>query len=249
MDTINNKEINTLTMMVVKSDPMNSKYGAVENLTRAGNAIANTNLDKCQNSIGGDSIYGAHSLKIAASTGDLYKTVYCVDNAAIVTGVNGKKGTKEQFDDDKFKLSGLDNKNIYFINTSGDDNYSTHADMTVERGRAYVPVSKTANISQDQVKESFTYTGIKLVAESCPNSKIHIVYQCEDTAKNYQKENFPPALDELANRYSNVWNDSDKWDEYASKKYKTHSEGNYIPHDLAEAESTIDPNFSDRYKI
>ena len=254
MNTINNKEINTLSMMVVKSDPMNSKYGAVANLTRAGNAMAGTNLNKCQNSIGGDSIYGAHSLKLAASTGDLYKTVYCVDNAAIVTGVNGKAGTKEQFaslDD----LKGLDNKNIYFINTSGDDNYSMHADMTlgkdgkVKRGRAYVPVSNTKTISVDQVKESFTYTGIELVAQNCPNSKIHIVYQCEDTAKAYQRENFPVALDQLADKYGNVWNDSENWSEYASKLYQTHSQGNYIPHDLNEAASTIDPNHSRNYRI
>ena len=234
---IQNKEINTVTMMVVKQDPLNDKYGAVTSLTKMANKAANTNLTKCQNIIGGDSVYGAHSLKIAASNGDLYKTVYCVDNAAIVTGVNGKAGTKEQFSS-LDQLKGLDGKNVYFISTSGDDNYAMGADMSVQRGRAYVNVGTRGNITTEQVKNSFTYTGIELVAKTCPNAKVHIVYQDQDTAKNYQKTNFPKALDELASKYSNVTNNSKDWDKYASKKYKTHSEGNYIPHDLASAFTT-----------
>ena len=248
VNAIDKEEINTITMKVVKSDPFNSKYDTVESLTKMTNTVANTDLSKCENIIGGDSVYGAHSLKIAASTGDLYSTVYCIDNAAIVTGYNGKAGTKEQFDSLE-DLKGLDGKNIYFINTSGDDNYAMGADMSVERGRAYVPVGSNGNISVDQVKNSFTYTGIELVAKNCPNSKIHIVYQDQDTAKSYQSTNFPIALDQLASQYSNVWNDSDSWDDYISKKYKTHSEGNYIAADLASAETTNNPNYDNNYNI
>ena len=60
--------------------------------------------------------------------------------------------------------------------------------------------------------------------------------------------NFPKALNELDQKYSNVWNDSSKWDQFASKKYQTHSEGNYIPHDLASAASTTNPNYDNSYK-
>ena len=229
VNTIQNREINTVTMMVVKQDPLAGKYDAVKSITKMGNNAANTNLKKCQNIIGGDSVYGAHSLKIAASSGDLYKTVYCVDNAAIVTGENGKAGTKEQFSSVN-ELKGLDGKNVYFINTSGDDNYAMGADMSIQRGRAYVSVNN--------IKNSFTYTGIELVAKNCPNAKVHIVYQDQDTAKAYQKTKFPEALNELASKYKNVTNNSKDWDKYAAKKYKTHSEGNYIPHDLASAAST-----------
>ena len=239
-NTIQNKEINSVTMMVMKQDPLNDKYGTVASLTKMANKAANTNLNKCHNIIGGDSIYGAHSLKIAASTGDLYKTIYCVDNAAIVTGYNGKAGTKEQFSSLE-ELKGLDGKDIYFISSSGDDNYATGADMSVQRGRAYVQIGSRGNISSEQVKASFTYTGIELVAQTCPNANIHIVYQDQDTSKAYQRTNFPKALDELASKYKNVTNNSKDWDNYASKKYKTHSEGNYIPHDLASAATTINP--------
>lgn len=240
VNAIDKEEINTITMKVIKQDPFNSKYDTVASLTKMANTVANTDLSKCENVIGGDSVYGAHSLKIAASTGNLYKTVYCIDNAAIVTGYNGKAGTKEQFDSID-QLKGLDGKNIYFINTSGDDNYAMGADMSIERGRAYVPVGSGGNISVEQVKNSFTYSGIDLVAQTCPNAKIHIVYQDQDTAKSYQSTNFPIALDQLADKYPNVWNDSKSWDDYISKKYKTHSEGNYIAADLASAASTKNP--------
>lgn len=247
VNTIQNRKINCVSMMVIKKDPMGENYDTVRSITKMANQAANTNLTKCKNIIGGDSVYGAHSLKIAASSGDLYDTVYCVDNAAIVTGYNGKARTKEQFSSID-ELKGLDGKNIYFINTSGDDNYATGADMSVQNGRAYVQLGSRGNVSTEDVKHSFTYTGIELVAKTCPNAKVHIVYQDQDTSKGYQKTNFPKALNELDSRYSNIWNDSSKWDLFANKKYKTHSEGNYIPHDLASAASTTNPNYDNAYK-
>ena len=247
VNTIQNRNINSVTMMVIKKDPMGENYNTVRSITKMANQAAGTDLNKCKNIIGGDSVYGAHSLKIAASSGDLYDTVYCVDNAAIVTGYNGKARTKEQFSSID-QLKGLDGKNIYFINTSGDDNYATGADMSVKNGRAYVQLGSRGNISSETVKHSFTYTGMELVAKTCPNAKIHIVYQDQNTAKGYQRTNFPKALNELDQKYSNVWNDSSKWDQFASKKYQTHSEGNYIPHDLASAASTTNPNYDNSYK-
>ena len=228
VNTIDNRDINTVTVKIVKRDPLNNNYDTVTDITKAANKAAGTDLSICQNIIGGDSVYGAHSLKLAAYNGDLYKTVYCVDNAAIVTGENGRARTKEQFNSID-ELKGLDGKNVYFISASGDDNYAYGA----VGPRAYTPVSR--------IEDSFTYTGIELVAKNCPNAKVHIVYQDQDTQKESQRTTNPAALDALASRYSNLTNDSKKWDEFAAKKYKYHSQGNYIPHDLASADSTIYP--------
>lgn len=252
-DSINTREINTFTMMVIKQDPLREKYDTVASITKMGNKIAGTD-SKCSNIIGGDSVYGFHSLRIASQNGDLYDTVYCVDNAAIVTDQNGKAGTKEQFDSIE-ELKGLDNKNIYFINVSGDDNYSTGVEKVPDGDKyhitnAYVHLDKDKSVSYEELQTSFTYSGIKMVAEECPNSKIHIVYQClGPDLKKYEVETFPQAFDDLADYYGNVWNDSKDWNDYAYKYYTSHSQGNYVPHDLASAESTINPNFSDKYEI
>ena len=252
--TVEDRETNSINMMVIKQDPFNERYGTLTSLTKACNEAVNTNLKKCHNSIGGDSIYGAHSLKIAANSGDLYDTVYCVDNAAIVDNLNGKAGTKEQFKDLE-ELSGLNGKNIFFINTSGDDNYSYGVKKKKDKDGneyiydAYALVGTKDYVSEEEVKNSFTYTGIELVAETCPDAKIHILYQAEDAERGYQTENFPKALDELASRFDNVSNDSKMWKLFASEYYHTHSEGNFIPHDLVAALSTIVPNYQDIYSM
>lgn len=220
-DVINNRSTNSVVLKITKySEKVHfDKYDEVATATKFTNQVANTDLNNCQNVIAGDSIYGAHSLKIAARSGDLYQTVYCVDNAALVTDINAHRNSKEQFSTIE-DLKGLDGKNVIFMSASGDDN------LACRFGN-----SAMTKCNYDQ---AYTYTGVRLVCETCPNAKVSFIYQ---PTKSYQNK-IASLYKNLENEYSNFSYDTTAWDSYARKRYEYHSGGNYIVSDLAEAPAT-----------
>ena len=177
-------------------------------------ATAIATLKSCHNIIAGDSAYGANALKVAAASGDLYQTVYCINNAAIVAGENGVAGTKTQFATLE-ELKGLDGKDIWFINAPGDEN--------LNRGEGKPWSTK---LPYDR---SYVYTGIKLITENCPNAKVHFVtneaqvkdkeYVMVDLYKNYSAPNYSY--------------DSAQWPNITSTSIREHSGGHNVVYDAA----------------
>ncbi len=220
-DVINKRNTNSVVLKITKySEKVHfDKYSEVATATKFTNQVAKTDLNNCQNVIGGDSVYGAHSLKIAAKSGDLYQTVYCVDNAALVTDINARRNNKEQFSTIE-ELKGLDGKNVIFMSASGDDNLACHYG--------------NSTMTKCPYDQSYTYTGVKLVCETCPNAKVSFIYQ---PTKSYQNK-IASLYKDLENKYSNFSYDTSAWDSYARKRYEYHSGGNYIVSDLAEAPAT-----------
>ena len=211
-------------MMVIKQDPLNDKYGTVTSLTKMANKTANTNLTKCQNIIGGDSVYGTHSLRITAQNPDVYQKVYCVNNAAIVTGENGVKAAKTKFDN-LAELKGLNKKDIYFISVTGDSNlyYGAHGgDGWYNYGHNY--------------EKSYLYTGLNLVCKNCPEAKVHMVYN--DTKASGSENKLITLLKDLENKYSNYSYDSKYWQDFADTKYTGHGQGKFLVSELANASVT-----------
>ena len=220
-DVINKRNTNSVVLKITKySEKVHfDKYSEVATATKFTNQVAKTDLNNCQNVIGGDSVYGAHSLKIAAKSGDLYQTVYCVDNAALVTDINARRNNKEQFSTIE-ELKGLDGKNVIFMSASGDDNLACHYG--------------NSTMTKCPYDQSYTYTGVKLLCETCPNAKVSFIYQ---PTKSYQNQ-IAALYKDLENKYSNFSYDTSAWDSYARKRYEYHSGGNYIVSDLAEAPAT-----------
>ena len=214
VDNINNQSTNSIIMNIQKF-PVKmgfNKYSETADVTRFMNAVAKTDLSsgKCRNIISGDSVYGAHSLQIAAESGDLYQTVYCVNNAVIVTGENGTAGNKTQFSS-LADLSKLDGKDIYFISVTGDPNFN--------KNRTTLPFDSNKTCPYN---EGYTYTGLKLICETCPNAKIHMVYN----EGNHPK--ITNLLTGLGDKYSNYSYEGSNWELFASKKFNDHSKGEYI---------------------
>ena len=191
------------------------KQKMVAESTKFMNGVAKTDLNNCQNIIGGDSLYGAESLKLAATNGNLYKSVYCVNNAVLVTGKNASRGNKVQFDS-LSQLKGLDGKNVYFISAQGDENFNHCA----KNGGGWVSCS---------YDEGYVFTGLDLVAKNCPNANIYLVYSKNGKS---QIKNHYASLDK---KYKNVHYLSDKWYSFAKKDYTTHSDGNRIMPELVSA--------------
>ena len=227
-DLLDSRSTNCVILKIVKPGGQNkyTKYDETAIATKFTNKVANTDLTNCQNAIGGDSVYGAHSLKIAARNGDLYQTVYCINNAALVTDVNARRNNKEQFNSIE-ELQGLDGKNIYFISASGDDNLAAH-------------FGRKGAMTGCSYAESYTYTGVDLVCKTCPNAKVHAIYQ----PSNAKQEGIADLYTGLESKYSNFSYDREEWDTYARKRYATHSQGNIIVSDLAEAPATNANNYN-----
>jgi len=183
--------------------------------TRFMNGVANTDLDNCQNIIGGDSLFGAESLKLAANNGNLYQTVYCVNNAVLVTGKNASKGNKAQFSSLN-ELKGLNGKTIYFISAKSDQNF----DHCSRNGSGWV---------QCGYNEGYVFTGLDLIANNCPDANVYLIYS----------NNGIPAIKShyasLDKKYNNVHYLSDKWYSFAKKDYVTHTDGNRIMPELVSA--------------
>ena len=127
------------------------------------NQVAKTDLSKCQNIITGGSRFGARSLKIAAETGDLYQTVICVNNAAIVKGVNGGRGRQKEAFDSIEQLQKLNGKNIYFVSSKEDPNLTMY----------YNGKSETAR--KNDVTKCYVYTGMELLTKYCPDSQVYFI--------------------------------------------------------------------------
>ena len=196
------------------------KQYEVSEATKFINTVAKTDISsgKCRNIIGGDSKYGASSLIMAANYPDLYQTVYCVNNAAIVPGYAGAiKGTKTQFDSLE-QLKKLDGKDIYFISTSNEDNFYHNKGWQ----------------STNNYENGYTYNGIKLICENCPNANVHMVYN-EGKNKNPR---LIEGLKNLENTYSNYSYNGDEWSDFAKGNYYSHSQGQYITSQVASADAT-----------
>ena len=151
----------------------------VTSATKFVNLLTGTDLDKCQNIIIGGSQFGAKSLRIAAQSGDLYKTVVCVNNAVIVAGENAGKTSKERFANIE-ELRGLDGKNVYLISTKMDPN------LTMDGSQSGGTYDKNKDITT-----GFVYTGTKLLVDNCPNASIHLITNNEHEEFKYiQGENY-----------------------------------------------------------
>ena len=142
-------------------NPSNGNADNVAAVTKLVNHAANTDLSKCQNIITGGSRLGAKSLRIAAQTGDVYQTVICVNNAAIVKGVTGRGYVKETFMNFE-ELQGLNGKNIYFVSTKKDDNIDSY----------WIKNSDKEMAGSNDITKCYVYTGIELLTEYCPDSQI-----------------------------------------------------------------------------
>ncbi len=209
----------------VQSGGKFNKHTEVVGATRFINGVARTDRNNCQNIIGGDSVYGAHSLKLAASNGNLYDTIYCVNNGALVTGENAKKGEKEQFASlaDLKKLNG---KNIYFISATGDPNLAS----------CYGSKGAMTPCSFDQ---SYTYRGAELVARYCPNAKVYAVYGGTEAKPGIQN-----LYRNLDRRYNNFTYLENEWNNMVKGNYHSHTDGAKLMSDLVAAVPTNVNNYS-----
>ena len=195
-----------------------TKQNEVPLATKFINGVVNTDFEKCQNIVAGDSLYGAESLKLAANNGDLYQTVYCVNNAVLVSGENALKGEKVQFTSFD-ELKGLDGKNVYFISAMKDDNLNRCAN----RASGWVECS---------CRKGYLYTGLDLVSKTCPNANIYMIYN------NKGKDELKNLLYDFQESHDNFTYLDDKWNDFARKDYSSHTDGNRIMSELVEASVT-----------
>ena len=93
-------------------------------------------------------------------------------------------------------------------------------------------------INEASFKDSYAYSGLKILCEQCPDAKIHIIYN-----ENGEQNNplLIKKLRELENTYKGTYfYERDKWFDYATKSYSYHTEGQIISSELAEVDSTND---------
>lgn len=171
----------------------------VAGVTKFMNQVAKTDLNKCQNIITGGSRFGARSLKIAAESGDLYQTVICVNNAAIVKGVNGGNGSAKEVFESLEQLRKLNGKNIYFVSSKDDPNLTM----------LYKKNSPKGEIARDNdVTKCYVYTGINLLIDNCPDSSIYFITNNDDPAfANISSPNYVYGRD--------LWNQVANSEDYA----------------------------------
>lgn len=213
---------NAIVLRVIKNEVGNlhfNKQTEVAGATKFINNVANTDLTNCQNIIAGDSVYGAHSLKLAASNGNLYNTVYCVNNAALVTGVNAQKGEKEQFSSTE-QLKGLNGKNIYFISATGDPNLACH-------------YGNKGALTPCAYRDSYTYTGVELLTKVCPDAKIYGVY-----GGSKAKPGIKTLYRNLSDKSNNFTYLENGWSNFSKREANTHTDGAKMMSDLVAAVPT-----------
>ena len=222
---LSDKEVSNSAVIKIMKFAGDNKYDIYEETalaTKLMNSLAGTETG-CKNTIAGDSVYGAHSLKIAASTGNTYQSVYCINNAVIVTGENGLENWKTQFSS-LDELKGLDGKDIYFISASGDENFN--------RGKgSNHNWSKTV-----KYEDGFVYTGIKILCENCPNARVHMVYN--EAGAGNREQSLIPLLRDLGTTYSNYSYEAINWTDFGQESYKTHTSGQKIVSEAAAAAAT-----------
>ncbi len=134
----------------------------------------------CQNIIGGCSSGGGSALNIAGQAGDLYDTVFCINYAPLVKGVNdGGKG-KNGIDDNRMTeevARNLNGKNLFFFSSSGDP-----------------------NITDDG--KSKMCSGIKLLLDYCPDSQIYVATNRNTNAFDFPNPNYHKLDSEFWNNYA-----------------------------------------------
>ena len=220
---------NAIVVRLLKSTVQSSgkftKATEVAGATKFVNGVAKTDKTNCQNVIGGDSVYGAYSLKLAATNGSLYDTVYCVNNCALVTGMNATRGSKAQFatlDD----LKKLDGKNIYFISATGDPNLASH-------------YGNKGAMTPCPYNQSYTYTGAEIVSKYCPNANVYAVYGGTEA-----KDGIKRLYRNLDRKYSNFTYLENEWNNMVKGNYHSHSDGAKLMSDLVGAVPTNYNNYN-----
>ena len=221
---------NAIILKIDKKDVGGDKFNKLNQVagaTKFVNSLAKTDLKDghCRNIIGGDSAYGSNALKVAANSGDLYKTVYCVNNAVCVNKALDEEGNvtgknKVQLTPEEVKL--LDRKDIYFINVPGDGNQ----DHNNGNGQGWVACSAS---------DSYTITGLKYICEKCPHANIHVVF---NDPQDGSKDTLVNEYKKITNNYTNCTYDSDKWYNFSRSDYRFHTGGNKLIVDLLEADTT-----------
>lgn len=152
----------------------------------------------CQNSIGGCSSGGGSALKIASQAGNLYDTVFCINYAPLIAGKNDRGKGINGADDNRLteeQALDLNGKNLLFISSSSDP-----------------------NIEGDH--NSFMYTGLDLLLQSCPDAQIFLATNRKgSTFKNIQGNNYHYLGDEF-------------WKEFAKENYTGHGSYHGMFNDL-----------------
>ena len=210
-----------------------TKYDETNVLTKFMNEVAhtdrtnipNTNKPKCKNIIAGDSAYGSYALQIAANSGDTYDSVYCINFAATVRDENcgGKRTQFNSLDD----LKKLDGKDIYFLSVTNDENF-THC---YNGGSDYADTKDPS--------KSYTYTGLQLMIKYCPNSKIHMIYNENNTTNGISKilrEDLTAYANGLGQ--NNYFYEPEAWYDFFNASYTSHGEGKKGVNDAAKAAAT-----------
>lgn len=233
------QETNSILIQIRKRDPW-TKYEETGLMTKFINKVAGTEIEngRCRNIIGGDSVYGTHSLITASYfnqpdvKGDgppLYDTVYCMDNAIICTGHNNYYGEKTQMSEEQ--VANLDGLNIYFVDVSGDPNLNhgkTKPNFLDKVGCAY--------------KDGYAYTGLIYLLDKCPNAKVRFVYASECTAAHNDKmQIFADINDTYGYSEEHYQYIPEVFTHFANgTEYQNHSgdDGNHLPIEACKAPET-----------
>lgn len=234
-----------------KNDPWD-KYDEIGLMTKFVNKLAKTQLEDgpCQNIIAGDSAYGTFAMRVASKYNakdennerhPLYETVYCLDNAIIVTDINGSGKNKQQMSIEE--VENMDGLNVYFCNAAGDQNLYKNKDHN--------------NFSDDKdncaYDESYTYTGLVYLLETCPNVKAYMLYP--ENAPNAASEmsvykdlqNSPIAKNADGTQryvYNTEWIEDFVGHDATHKYYESHTDGTLLVADFIKFSRTtkgVDP--------
>ena len=216
---LDNQDTNSVIVRITKN-PNTENFTQLDEAamaTRFINKVAGTELnDGCQNIIAGDSKYGAYSLKIAAENPKLYQTVCCVNNAAVIGGVNSEPNQKTGFAtaEDAAKLNGT--QNIIFINTANDQNI----DHNYQAGKHYL-------VSTCSYDKSYLYTGAQAVSELCPDSNVYVFYDEANGASEAVK-----AFKGIGKDFSNLHYDGAVYSNLTDVVNGEHGTGREVVYDL-----------------
>ena len=217
----------------------------VPETTRFINALAQTDLENnhCRNIIAGDSKFGAYALEIAAESGDLYKSVYCVNNAICVDyknpnneiEVNGKKLRGNVSGSDKTQLTReqlekLSGKDIYMIYASGDQNQDHN--------------QKSGWAKSCKNEDSYALTGLDYICNfASKKTNINVIYfdrYSHTGEKGYatKYDKLKSLYQEKADKYENLSFHDDNWERFSRNCHFSHTDGNFLVTELLEADVT-----------
>lgn len=173
--------------------------------TRFINKVVENNTPN--NIIVGGSQYGTYALKAAATNKGLYKTAICVNNAAIVRGVNGVKGEKAQFTSID-ELNQLDGTDVVFVSAKNDPNLYYNKEVHWDKNNSNEPLHSAQNL-----KKGYLYTGVQTVLANCPDSNVTVITNSD----------FVQEFTNLSNS-SNYHYKPEMWNEYGiGSQYTGHA--------------------------